>query len=80
MFVDLVGGDPGRCQTAGRRTPVGSEKVRIAYRGTALNFTISLGVAVLPEQESDIMDVVKSSDIALYQAKENGRDQVVVDS
>lgn len=59
---------------------LGVKNLRIAYRGNTLNFTISIGVAGMPGQESDIMDVVKSADTALYQAKKNGRDQVVVNS
>ena len=40
--------------------------------------TISLGVAAYPQSGTTIEQLIKTSDSALYQAKENGRDRVVV--
>ncbi len=40
--------------------------------------TISLGVAAYPQNGSTIEQLIKTSDSALYQAKESGRDRVVI--
>ena len=45
--------------------------------GNSTKATISLGVAELCESMSSLDALIKAADIALYQAKENGRNQVV---
>lgn len=40
--------------------------------------TLSMGVAVFPDHGAEVEAVVKAADVALYQAKRSGRDQVVV--
>ncbi|MES1982540.1 MAG: diguanylate cyclase [Pseudomonadota bacterium] len=40
--------------------------------------TLSLGIAMFPEHATDKDGIIKAADVALYQAKENGRDRVVV--
>lgn len=57
---------------------IGVKKLKIVYRGRLLHITISAGVAVLPDQSSNVKEVVKAADTAMYQAKEHGRDQIVV--
>ena len=42
------------------------------------NFTVSIGVSQLQSQENDLTVLIKNADIALYQAKKNGRNQVAV--
>jgi len=39
--------------------------------------TLSVGIAYYPEQGRSIWQVIKYADMALYKAKENGRDQIV---
>ena len=41
-------------------------------------FTISLGVAIYPDHGSTGDEVLRSADQALYRAKSEGRDRVVV--
>ncbi len=43
----------------------------------SLSVTVSLGVSTTLSANEDIDDVIKRADIALYQAKESGRNQVV---
>lgn len=43
-----------------------------------LPFTISLGVASYPIDGQTVESLIKVADLALYQAKENGRDRVVL--
>ena len=49
----------------------------VKYSGEALpKITISSGVAVWPEDGMHVADLVKAADLALYKAKELGRNQV----
>ena len=40
--------------------------------------TVSLGVAVFPEHGSTLEMLLRAADVALYEAKRAGRDQIVV--
>lgn len=42
------------------------------------NLTISLGIATFPEDAKSLEDIVKVADHALYRAKENGRNRVMI--
>jgi len=42
------------------------------------NVTLSIGVATYPEQGLNAEELISTADIALYQAKSNGRNQVVI--
>jgi len=61
------------------------EKIRKAFEesafvanGQTIKKTISLGVAIYPQDSNTIWGVIKCSDIALYHAKDNGRNKVVL--
>ena len=55
------------------------KQLRINFNGQPLGtVTISIGVAMYPEQGSDAESVLRSADKALYKAKESGRDRVVL--
>ncbi len=45
--------------------------------GTTFKKTLSIGIAYYPEQAESIWQAIKYADTALYEAKNNGRDQVV---
>lgn len=51
--------------------------LKIQLPGALLQKTISIGVAEYPDDSSSVWQVIKYADVALYQAKENGRNQVV---
>ncbi|MFA7084304.1 MAG: GGDEF domain-containing protein [Arcobacteraceae bacterium] len=48
------------------------------YAGTKLRKTVSIGLAVFPDDGKTFDTVCKNADIALYEAKNKGRNQVVV--
>lgn len=43
-----------------------------------INFSVSIGVAQLQPQQKDLNLLIKQADIALYEAKKNGRNQVAI--
>jgi len=55
------------------------KQLPIVFRGKSLGqITVSLGVAVFPEDAEDAESLVRSADEAMYRAKQKGRDRVVV--
>ncbi len=56
------------------------KQLHIRYRDHLLNFTISIGIAGLPEHGFQASDIIHAADIALYQAKSQGRDRVMIAS
>ncbi len=58
------------------------EKVREAiaepylYNGMELRVTCSIGVAVYPDENSDVHELLRFADTAMYQGKERGRDVI----
>ncbi len=53
------------------------EKHEMELPGTTIKKTISIGVAVYPDDSNTFWQVVKYADVALYNAKETGRNRVV---
>ena len=54
----------------------GVKTLKLLYQGIPLQITISVGVAVMPHHSSNVREVVKVADAALYQAKKSGRNRV----
>ncbi len=53
------------------------ERMEVVTGGTRLKKTISIGVADFPSDSETFWQAVKFADVALYQAKERGRNRVV---
>lgn len=54
------------------------ESLVILHAGNSVGkVTVSIGVAVAPENAATDADLIKAADIALYEAKQRGRNQVV---
>lgn len=52
----------------------------IPYQGTNFRITVSIGVATFSDHGTDVQEVINTADKALYQAKEQGRNRIVVAS
>jgi diguanylate cyclase (GGDEF)-like protein len=50
--------------------------LKVKFENKTLNFTTSIGVAEIDAADSDRNLVLAHADYALYQAKQNGRNQV----
>ena len=53
------------------------EEMKISAGGTSLQKTISIGIADFPQDSETFWQAVKFADVALYRAKETGRNRVV---
>jgi diguanylate cyclase (GGDEF)-like protein len=59
-----------------------AEKIRaalgqpFALAGQSLTISCSIGIALYPEHGQDGVELSKNADIAMYQAKDHGRDNV----
>lgn len=47
------------------------------YAGTKLRKTVSIGLSMYPEDSTSFETIIKNADIALYKAKNSGRDRVI---
>ena len=59
------------------RAAIGKLKIHHANQDLGV-ITLSLGVAIFPDNASDSASIIKAADVALYQAKHQGRNRVVV--
>ncbi|BBD08241.1 diguanylate cyclase [Desulfovibrio ferrophilus] len=55
-----------------------SELITVPTKKERLRITVSIGAALFPDHGDTAEDVLKAADLALYQAKEQGRNRVVV--
>ncbi len=55
-------------------------ELKITDQNEIFRITVSMGVSILSESSSSAQEVITTADEALYQAKERGRNQVVVTS
>jgi two-component system, cell cycle response regulator len=53
------------------------EASRFTFQNEMINVTISIGVAMLGEQDRTSLDLIKHADAKLYEAKRGGRNKVV---
>ncbi|MBN2824502.1 MAG: diguanylate cyclase, partial [Campylobacterales bacterium] len=57
------------------RTDFAKQKIKTAT-GSTFSKTISIGTALLPDDAPNFWKVIKLADVALYDAKNGGRDRV----
>ncbi len=51
----------------------------VDYRGAKLNATMSIGMVVYPQEDKDSDSLIMSADLAMYRAKDMGRNRLYVD-
>ncbi len=54
------------------------ENIKLNYKDQIISLTISGGIATLPIDATDTKSLIKNSDIAVYKAKEAGKNNVVI--
>jgi diguanylate cyclase (GGDEF)-like protein len=54
------------------------EDMKLAYNDKIINLTISGGIATLPLDATDTKDLIANADIAVYKAKEEGKNNIVI--
>ncbi len=77
-FVVLVDGlpDAGAAQIVAERVLASlREPYRLAYAAHPLSVTASMGIALTSEPEQPVDDLYRQADLALYRAKDAGRDR-----
>ena len=60
------------------RAHIENEPIQISARGEAIRITISVGVASLRDPCDDVASLLKRADLALYRAKNTGRNRVAI--
>lgn len=53
------------------------EEMQVAHEGEKIKITVSIGACMIKEFDKSIYEYLKEADIALYQAKDNGKNRVV---
>ena len=54
------------------------ESTAMVHDGVAVHVTVSAGIAAFPGHATDIENLIKCADVALYQSKHDGRNRVTV--
>jgi diguanylate cyclase (GGDEF)-like protein len=50
----------------------------LSVENLSIHSTISIGIALFPEHSSDHLELLKCADIAMYQAKKNGKNRAIL--
>ncbi len=72
--------DTSGAKTAAEKIRQTIEKIEFLYKTEKVRVTVSIGVSQVREEDDSSEKVFERADIAVYRAKENGRNQVVVHS
>jgi diguanylate cyclase (GGDEF)-like protein len=77
FLIILQDTDGAGAELASEKIRAAVEALKVQLTGTVLQKTISIGIAVFPTDCDTFWQTVKYADVALYQAKETGRNRVV---
>jgi diguanylate cyclase (GGDEF)-like protein len=78
FMILLVDCDPGTSREMAERIRREVQLYKFRIPGHTVRLTMSLGLSIFPDPpDQDIWDAFKDADVALYQAKEEGRNRIV---
>lgn len=77
FLILLIDIEPGDAMPIAEKIRTTLEEKKISIPGGSLKKTISLGVSEFPHDGDGFWQVIKYADVALYQAKETGRNKSV---
>ncbi len=78
MIIILPGVSLQKTHRRAEQLRTGIEGLAVEMSGEEHTVTASLGVALFPEHGASMQGVVRAADCALYEAKDKGRNQVIV--
>jgi diguanylate cyclase (GGDEF)-like protein len=77
FLVLLIDVEEGDADTVAEKIRQAVAAVRVQTANGPLSKTISIGVSIFPEDGESLWQTIKYADVALYKAKDAGRDRVV---
>lgn len=77
FLVLLLDVAPGDAMHVAEKIRLGIEKMKVSANGVVIQKTISIGIAEFPDDTDGFWQAIKYADVALYWAKEHGRNQAV---
>ncbi len=77
IFLTNIHSEEDAIKIANRLRVNISKKDINVYENTSIRKTVSIGISMYPKDSKNFDIVLKNADIALYEAKRNGRNQVV---
>ncbi|MFZ3135754.1 MAG: GGDEF domain-containing protein [Thermodesulfovibrionales bacterium] len=77
FLVLLVDVQPGAALEISNKIRAAMEQTKITITGGVINKTISIGISEFPQDTQSFWEAIKFADVALYKAKETGRNRVV---
>jgi diguanylate cyclase (GGDEF)-like protein len=77
FLVLLLDVAPGDAMLVAEKIRLGIEKMKVSANGAVIQKTISIGIAEFPDDTDGFWQAIKYADVALYWAKEHGRNQAV---
>lgn len=74
LLVDCL---PDTAMEVADKIRMAVEKYTFSHQGTNLKKTVSIGISEFPRDSNGFWETIKFADVALYKAKETGRNKVV---
>jgi diguanylate cyclase (GGDEF)-like protein len=76
ILVDVESAEAVHIIAEKLRNKIAENEIEV-YAGSTIKKTASFGFAIFPDDSSNLTTVLKNADIALYEAKNTGRNQVI---
>ena len=76
-LVLLIDVNPGDSLAVAEKIRLAIEQMKVNINGETLRKTISVGVSEFPGDTDGFWQAIKYADVALYQAKDQGRNRVL---